>query len=156
MIAGKAKEKQGTRTDLTSVRNLTNVDTKKELATLAGVSHDTIAKVKVIEQKAVEAEEIVETIKREARERQIRKPANSVMEFIPEQNETSAEQIAKMFNTNEKYIREAEKLKEEKPPHRITAKSDKFRRVFILTCKIKRLTGLYIKSYFARVLPHNI
>jgi N6-adenosine-specific RNA methylase IME4 len=54
LIAVKAKENQGTRTDLTSVRNLTNVDTKKELATLAGVSHDTIAKVKVIEQKADE------------------------------------------------------------------------------------------------------
>jgi N6-adenosine-specific RNA methylase IME4 len=53
-LQGKAKENQGTRTDLTSVRNLTNVDTKKELATLAGVSHDTIAKVKVIEQKADE------------------------------------------------------------------------------------------------------
>lgn len=36
----KAKLNQGSRTDLTSVRCLTNVDTKKELASLAGVSHD--------------------------------------------------------------------------------------------------------------------
>jgi len=48
LIAKKAKENQGTRTDITSVRNLTNVDTKKELASIAGVSHDTIAKVKSI------------------------------------------------------------------------------------------------------------
>jgi DNA-binding XRE family transcriptional regulator len=50
----RARENQGTRTDLTSVRNLTNVDTKKELAKVAGVSHDTIAKVKRIEEKATE------------------------------------------------------------------------------------------------------
>jgi len=48
LIAKKAKENQGARTDITSVRNLTNVDTKKELASIAGVSHDTIAKVKSI------------------------------------------------------------------------------------------------------------
>ena len=48
----KAKENQGVRTDLTSVRNLTKVDTKKELAKIAGVSHDTISKVKKIEESA--------------------------------------------------------------------------------------------------------
>lgn len=52
IIAEKAKEQQGQRTDLTSVRNLTNVDTKKELAKVAGVSHDTIAKVEKIQAKA--------------------------------------------------------------------------------------------------------
>jgi len=89
-----------------------------------------------------EAEEIMETIKREARERQGKRTdliTDNIMEFIPESNETSAEQIAKMFNTNEKYIREAEKLKEEKPPHRITPKSDNFRGMFTKTGKIKRL-----------------
>lgn len=49
MVAARAKTSQGTRTDLTSVRNLTEVDTKKELAKAAGVSHDTIAKVEKIE-----------------------------------------------------------------------------------------------------------
>ena len=34
-IGARAKENQGTRTDLTSVRNLTEVDTKKELAKIA-------------------------------------------------------------------------------------------------------------------------
>lgn len=49
-----AKANQGRRTDLTSVRNLTKVDTKKEVAKIAKVSHDTVAKVKYIEQKADE------------------------------------------------------------------------------------------------------
>jgi transcriptional regulator with XRE-family HTH domain len=52
VIAEKAKITQGTRTDLTSVRNLTKVDAKRELANVAGVSHDTIAKVETIEREA--------------------------------------------------------------------------------------------------------
>ncbi|WP_373845015.1 ParB N-terminal domain-containing protein [Clostridium sp.] len=70
VIEEKAKRNQGKRNDLTSVRSLTNVegeklcqksdepiqpiDTKKELAKIAGVSHDTIHKVEVIEEKAPE------------------------------------------------------------------------------------------------------
>jgi hypothetical protein len=62
VIEAKAKENQGKRNDLTSVRSLTNVekenikpiDTKKELAKIAGVSHDTIHKVEVIENQAPE------------------------------------------------------------------------------------------------------
>ena len=50
VIAAKAKENQGERTDLTCVRNQTKVDTKKEIAKIAGVSHDTVAKVEKIEQ----------------------------------------------------------------------------------------------------------
>lgn len=61
IIAGIAKENQGERTDITFVRNLTNVDTKKELAKMANVSHDTIAKVEKIERDA--APEIKEKIK---------------------------------------------------------------------------------------------
>jgi N6-adenosine-specific RNA methylase IME4/DNA-binding XRE family transcriptional regulator len=52
LFHNKAKENQGARTDLTSVRILTNVDTKKELAQIAGVSHDTISRVEKIEEKA--------------------------------------------------------------------------------------------------------
>lgn len=63
---------------------------------------------------AVEAEEIVSKIKEAARERQIRKPADFVTQQIEEQKE-SAEIIADMFNTNRRYVREAEKLKTEKP-----------------------------------------
>lgn len=76
IIEAEAKKNQGTRNDLTSVRNLTEVaadekqgcqksdkadvvvapkkpiDTKKEIAKAAGVSHDTIAKVEKIQAKA--------------------------------------------------------------------------------------------------------
>ena len=73
VIEAKAKENQGKRNDLTSVRNLTKVndentgeietiDTKKELAKIAGVSHDTIHKVEVIEEKA--PEEIKQQVKK--------------------------------------------------------------------------------------------
>jgi len=54
VFSKKAKENQGRRNDITSVRNLTNVDTKKELSKVASVSHDTIAKVKKIQEKAPE------------------------------------------------------------------------------------------------------
>lgn len=72
VIEAKAKKNQGKRNDLTFVRSLTNVedknhklchmpdepiksiDTKKELAKIAGVSHDTIHKVEVIETQAPE------------------------------------------------------------------------------------------------------
>jgi ParB-like chromosome segregation protein Spo0J len=73
VIEAKAKENQGKRNDLTSVRNLTKVndentreiaiiDTKKELAKIAGVSHDTIHKVEVIEERA--PEEIKQQVKK--------------------------------------------------------------------------------------------
>jgi len=58
LIAGKAKENQIARkgdqagASCQKSGNLIPVDTKKELATIAGVSHDTIAKVKAIEEKA--------------------------------------------------------------------------------------------------------
>jgi N6-adenosine-specific RNA methylase IME4 len=54
VFSKKAKENQGRRNDITSVRNLTNVDTKKELSKVASVSHDTIAKVKKIQEQASE------------------------------------------------------------------------------------------------------
>lgn len=53
MIAKKAKENQGTRNDICQ-KSDKSLDTKKELAKIAGVSHDTIHRVKVIEQKASE------------------------------------------------------------------------------------------------------
>lgn len=49
----KAKENQGTRNDICQISDKC-IDTKKELAKVAGVSHDTIAKVQKIEQKAPE------------------------------------------------------------------------------------------------------
>lgn len=68
LIAGKAKENQGARTDLVRLAETDNlcqksdksteaiipIDTKKELAAIAGVSHDTIHKVETIETRAPE------------------------------------------------------------------------------------------------------
>ena len=49
-----AKASQGRRTDLTSSRNLPQVEVRKEVAKIAKVSHDTVSKVKYIEEKADE------------------------------------------------------------------------------------------------------
>ena len=49
VIAEKAKEQQGTRTDICQKSDKSSIDTKKELAKVAGVSHDTIHKVETIE-----------------------------------------------------------------------------------------------------------
>lgn len=51
VIAEKAKETQGSRNDICQ-KSDKSIDTKKELAKIAGVSHDTIHKVEAIEQKA--------------------------------------------------------------------------------------------------------
>ena len=48
IIAEKAKESQGTRTDICQ-KSDKSIDTKKELAKVAGVSHDTIHKVETIQ-----------------------------------------------------------------------------------------------------------
>lgn len=52
VIAEKAKEQQGARTDICQKSDRSSIDTKKELAKVAGVSHDTIHKVEVIEKNA--------------------------------------------------------------------------------------------------------
>ena len=60
VIAEKAKENERKGAEMTntgsqiSVNPIEKVDTQKELAKVAGVSHDTIAKVEVIENKAPE------------------------------------------------------------------------------------------------------
>lgn len=51
VISAKAKENQGHRTDI-SQKSVKSTDTQKELAKVAGVSHDTISKVEKIEAKA--------------------------------------------------------------------------------------------------------
>ena len=52
LIAAIAKGNQGTRTDICQISDKSSIDTKKELAKIANVSHDTVAKVKKIEAKA--------------------------------------------------------------------------------------------------------
>jgi 16S rRNA G966 N2-methylase RsmD len=56
IIAARAKENQGMRTDIpqNSAKSLTPVDTRAELATKAGISHDTIHKTKIIIEQADE------------------------------------------------------------------------------------------------------
>lgn len=54
IIAARAKEQQGTRTDI-SQNSVKSIDTQKELAKAAGVSHDTIAKIEKIEALADDA-----------------------------------------------------------------------------------------------------
>lgn len=63
---------------------------------------------------AVEADELIEVLKKEAKERQIRKP-ESVMELIPQQNDTTRDKVASIFNTNSRYVQDAMKLKESNP-----------------------------------------
>ena len=48
VIAEMAKENQGTRTDICQISDRSSIDTKRELAKVADVSHDTIAKVEKI------------------------------------------------------------------------------------------------------------
>lgn len=52
LIAEKAKANQGERTDICQKSDKSSIDTKKELAKIAGVSHDTIHKVEQIEKHA--------------------------------------------------------------------------------------------------------
>ena len=57
IIAAKARENQGRRTDLNLLQNSAKskpIDTRAEVAKIAGVSHDTIARVEKIVQKAPE------------------------------------------------------------------------------------------------------
>jgi predicted RNA methylase len=52
VLAARGKEAQGTRTDILQISAKCPIDTRKEIAVAAGVSHDTIAKVEKIEAKA--------------------------------------------------------------------------------------------------------
>lgn len=56
IFRGKAKANQGTRTDICqkSDESLVPVETKKEIAKIAGLSHDTIARIKAIESSGYE------------------------------------------------------------------------------------------------------
>ena len=55
VFRAKAKENQGTRTDILQISAESKpIDTRKELSQVAAVSHDTIAKVKKIQEKAPE------------------------------------------------------------------------------------------------------
>lgn len=65
-------------------------------------------------QRAAVAVELLPELKREAKKRQIRKP-KSVPELVPEQKGDAAQQAADLVGTNEKYVRDAEKIKAKSP-----------------------------------------
>lgn len=66
---------------------------------------------------AVEADEIIEALRLEAKERQVRKPSGSVPPSMAEQKNAheSREKLAEQFNTSKTYISEAQLLKRENP-----------------------------------------
>ena len=62
---------------------------------------------------ALDSEELVNKLKQEAEERRKRKPAGFEVEQIPQQK--TAEKLAGIFNTNERYVRDIAKIKQENP-----------------------------------------
>lgn len=58
IYSARAKENQGTRTDIKQNSAVSNqpMETRKEVAKVAGVSHDTVSRVKVIEARASESD----------------------------------------------------------------------------------------------------
>jgi ParB-like chromosome segregation protein Spo0J len=68
-------------------------------------------------QRAAVAVDVEALLAKQAKERQIRKPVNSVFEKIQKQNEPihAAKQAAKMLGTNEHYVVDAKKVKEADP-----------------------------------------
>lgn len=84
VISAKAKENQGQRTDI-SQKSVKSTDTQKELAKVAGVSHDTIAKVEKIEATATEEtkeqlrkgdisiNQAYQTVRREEKKKEVQK-----------------------------------------------------------------------------------
>ena len=109
VIAEMAKENQGTRTDICQISDRSSIDTKRELAKVADVSHDTIAKVeKIIES----APEEVKTQLRKG-EMSINQAYRQVKEAErkAERQEAIAEQLSKpkassyvdIFTTDKKY-----------------------------------------------------
>lgn len=69
-------------------------------------------------QRAAIAIEILPELEAEAKERQIRKPADSVTQKIGEQKKhttEASEQAAQLLNTNRQYVSDLKKIKEQAP-----------------------------------------
>ena len=62
---------------------------------------------------AIDNEELFNKIREESKSRQVRKPVNSVVQKIAQQNIRTCENLAKKFDTNKQYINDAKKLQEE-------------------------------------------
>jgi N6-adenosine-specific RNA methylase IME4 len=116
LISAKAKEKQrdaGGAVHQKSDKAV--IDTKKELAAVAGVSHDTIAKVKKIEQKAtpeikrklsigdLSINEAYQDIKKEEKKEQLEKKKDEYKEKIISLKDNTSEYKIDIFNTDKKF-----------------------------------------------------
>ena len=109
----KAKNKQGTRNDLTSSKNLEQVRTHKELEKVAQVSHETVRKVKVIQEKApeevkaklatgeVSINAAYKEIKKEEKKEELQEKKKEYEKRI--ESNTNNEFKIDIFNTNESF-----------------------------------------------------
>lgn len=113
VIAEKAKEQQGTRTDI-SQKSVKSHDTQKELAKVAGVSHDTIHKVEAIQKSG--NEQLIKDV-REGREsinsgyqriHPKKTPAQSNKEFVEQaKQEHEAFQSSKTVSIHDAHMDKA-------------------------------------------------
>lgn len=113
VIAEKAKEQQGTRTDICQ-KSDKSIDTKKELARVAGVSHDTIHKVEAIQNSG--NQQLIDDV-REGREsinsgyqkvHPKKTPAQSNKEFVEQaKQEHEAFQSSKTVSIHEAHLDKA-------------------------------------------------
>jgi len=108
IVAERAKKQQGTRTDLLPnlAKSFQPIDTRETLAKLAGVSHGTIAKVKVIQREA--PKEIIDKLEKNEisihqayqKVRQVKK-----VQDIQKKSENikPSDDVIDIFNTDKKY-----------------------------------------------------
>lgn len=115
VFKAKAKQNQGIRTDICHIsdKSIIPIDTKKEVAKVANVSHDTIAKVKKIEEKAApEIKEKLATgelsinqayqdIKKEEKKEELLKKKEEYIDRI--ETMSNNEFKIDIYNTNEKF-----------------------------------------------------
>ena len=114
VFSAKAKEQQGKRTDIKQISAESKpIETRKEVAKVANVSHDTIAKVKVIEAKApeeikeklssgeVSINQVYQDIKKEEKKELLEQKKQQYEERIL--STSNNEFKINIFNTNEKF-----------------------------------------------------
>jgi len=104
----KAKNKQGTRNDLTSSKSLEEVRTHKELEKVAQVSHETVRKVKKIQEKAPEeikaklatGEVSINAAYKEIKKEEKKEEKKIIIETTKEQRLNTNKIQAKIYNEN--------------------------------------------------------
>jgi N6-adenosine-specific RNA methylase IME4 len=114
VFSARAKEQQGKRTDIKQISAESKpIETRKEVAKVANVSHNTIAKVKVIEQKAAtEVKEKLSTgeisinqaylnVKKEEKKEELQQKKEQYIERVEKKNINEFK--VDIFNTTEKF-----------------------------------------------------